>query len=79
MPDNEFTKDKKVSIKHLLSQAREITVHGFLGYNTDLPVPTLLHSMVSLGPIVLLSVWILHRAKTGVTQGEVTPLYSNAN
>ncbi|WP_159471629.1 serine hydrolase [Dyadobacter sp. 3J3] len=42
LPDNQFTKEKKVTLKHLLSHTGGITVHGFLGYSPDLPVPTLL-------------------------------------
>ncbi|HRG39360.1 MAG TPA: serine hydrolase, partial [Bacteroidia bacterium] len=42
LPDNEFTKDKKATIKGLLSHTAGITVHGFLGYSPDLPVPTLI-------------------------------------
>ena len=41
IPDSEFTKDKKVALKHLLSHTGGLTVHGFLGYSPDLPVPTL--------------------------------------
>ncbi|MBX7125526.1 MAG: class A beta-lactamase-related serine hydrolase [Cyclobacteriaceae bacterium] len=41
LPDNEFTKDKKVALKHLLSHTGGLTVHGFWGYSPDLPVPTL--------------------------------------
>ncbi len=40
LPDNEFTKAKKVALKHLLSHTGGLTVHGFLGYSPDLPVPT---------------------------------------
>ncbi|HTH56836.1 MAG TPA: serine hydrolase [Cyclobacteriaceae bacterium] len=42
LPDNEFTQKKKVALKHLLSHTGGVTVHGFLGYSPDLPVPTLL-------------------------------------
>jgi CubicO group peptidase (beta-lactamase class C family) len=42
LPDNEFTKNKKVALKHLLSHTGGLTVHGFLGYSPDLPVPSLL-------------------------------------
>ncbi|NHF61169.1 serine hydrolase [Flavobacteriaceae bacterium TP-CH-4] len=41
LPENEFTKEKKVALKHLLSHTGGLTVHGFLGYSPDLPVPTL--------------------------------------
>src|SRR5882672_8887918 len=37
LPDNEFTKEKKVALKHLLSHTGGLTVHGFLGYSPDLP------------------------------------------
>jgi CubicO group peptidase (beta-lactamase class C family) len=42
LPDNEFTSEKKVALKHLLNHSAGTTVHGFLGYSPDLPVPTLL-------------------------------------
>lgn len=42
IPDNEFTKEKKVTLKNLLNHSGGITVHGFLGYSPDLPTPTLL-------------------------------------
>lgn len=41
IPDNEFTLEKKVSLTHLVSHTGGLTVHGFLGYSPDLPVPTL--------------------------------------
>ena len=40
LPENEFTKEKEVSLKHLLSHTGGLTVHGFLGYSPDLAVPT---------------------------------------
>lgn len=42
LPDNEFTQQKKVALKHLLSHTGGLTVHGFWGYSPDLPVPTLI-------------------------------------
>ena len=41
LEENEFTKEKKVNVKNLLNHSAGITVHGFLGYSPDLPVPTL--------------------------------------
>lgn len=41
LPDNKFTKEKKVTLKHLLSHSGGTSVHGFLGYSPDLPVPSL--------------------------------------
>jgi CubicO group peptidase (beta-lactamase class C family) len=40
IPENEFTKNKKVALQHLVSHTGGLTVHGFLGYSPDLPVPT---------------------------------------
>jgi CubicO group peptidase (beta-lactamase class C family) len=42
LQDNEFTKEKKVSLRELLSHSAGVNVHGFLGYSPGLPVPTLL-------------------------------------
>jgi CubicO group peptidase (beta-lactamase class C family) len=50
LPDNEFTKEKKVALKHLLSHTGGVTVHGFLGYSPDLPVPTLLQVLDGTPP-----------------------------
>ena len=41
LPDNEFTKEKKVTLKNLLNHSGGITVHGFMGYSPDLTAPSL--------------------------------------
>lgn len=41
LPENEFTQKQHVHLKHLLSHTGGVTVHGFLGYSPDLPVPTI--------------------------------------
>lgn len=41
VPDNEFTKTEKVTLRRLLSHTGGLTVHGFPGYDVDAPVPTL--------------------------------------
>lgn len=41
IPDNDFTSEKKVTLKNLVSHSAGMTVHGFLGYSPDLPVPSL--------------------------------------
>ncbi|WP_025665713.1 serine hydrolase [Aquimarina megaterium] len=41
LPDSEFTKEEKVTIKNLLSHSAGINVHDFQGYSTDVPIPTL--------------------------------------
>jgi CubicO group peptidase (beta-lactamase class C family) len=41
VPDNEFTKDQKVTVRRLLSHSAGLTVHGFPGYEVGKPIPTL--------------------------------------
>src|SRR5262249_39700427 len=41
VPENEFTKEKKVTLRGLLSHSAGLTVHGFPGYSVDAPMPTL--------------------------------------
>jgi CubicO group peptidase (beta-lactamase class C family) len=41
VPDNEFTKDQKVTLRRLLSHSAGLTVHGFPGYQVGTPIPTL--------------------------------------
>tara|TARA_R110001632_G_scaffold64960_16_gene154275 strand:- start:146 stop:1669 length:1524 start_codon:yes stop_codon:yes gene_type:complete len=48
--ENEFTKEKKVTIKNLLNHSAGITVHGFWGYSPDLPVPTLVEVLNGIPP-----------------------------
>jgi CubicO group peptidase (beta-lactamase class C family) len=50
LPDSEFTKEKKVTLKNLLNHSAGITVHGFLGYSSDLPVPTLIEVLNGIPP-----------------------------
>lgn len=40
VPDNQFTADKKVTLRGLLSHTAGLTVHGFPGYAIDAPVPS---------------------------------------
>ena len=41
VPDNEFTKDQKVTLRRIVSHSAGLTVHGFGGYTADAPLPTL--------------------------------------
>lgn len=41
VPDNEFTKDQKVTLRRLMSHSAGLTVHGFPGYEVGTPIPTL--------------------------------------
>lgn len=43
VPENEHTKEKKVTLRGLLSHTAGLTVHGFPGYEVGGPVPTLVH------------------------------------
>jgi CubicO group peptidase (beta-lactamase class C family) len=40
VPENEFTKDQKVTLRRLISHTGGLTVHGFPGYDVDAPMPT---------------------------------------
>ncbi len=50
LPDNEFTKDKKVALKYLLSHTAGLTVHGFRGYTINEKVPTLVQVLNGEAP-----------------------------
>jgi CubicO group peptidase (beta-lactamase class C family) len=41
VPENEFTKEQKVTLRRLMSHSAGLTVHGFPGYAVNEPVPTL--------------------------------------
>lgn len=41
VPENEFTKDEKVTLRRILSHNAGLTVHGFPGYNVLHAMPTL--------------------------------------
>jgi CubicO group peptidase (beta-lactamase class C family) len=41
VPENEFTKDEKVTLRRILSHSAGLTVHGFPGYGVGRPLPTL--------------------------------------
>ncbi|MGB6458714.1 MAG: serine hydrolase [Candidatus Acidiferrum sp.] len=40
VPENAFTEKEKVTIRRILSHSAGLTVHGFAGYASDEPVPT---------------------------------------
>jgi CubicO group peptidase (beta-lactamase class C family) len=48
--ENEFTKEKKVTLAQLLSHTGGLTVHGFPGYSPDLPVPSLVQVLDGMPP-----------------------------
>ncbi len=41
VPENDFTKEQKVTLRRLASHSAGLTVHGFPGYDVDEKVPTL--------------------------------------
>lgn len=41
VPEDEFTKTQKVTLRRLMSHTAGLTVHGFPGYDVDAPLPTL--------------------------------------
>src|SRR5579872_919017 len=41
VPENEFTKTEKVTLRRIMSHTAGLTVHGFPGYDIDSPLPTL--------------------------------------
>jgi CubicO group peptidase (beta-lactamase class C family) len=41
VPENDFTKTDKVTLRRLMSHTAGLTVHGFPGYDVDDPLPTL--------------------------------------
>ncbi|MCA1603582.1 MAG: serine hydrolase, partial [Acidobacteria bacterium] len=48
--ENEFTSERKVSLRGLLSHSAGLTVHGFAGYAPDTPVPTLSQVLEGVKP-----------------------------
>ncbi|HKY42511.1 MAG TPA: serine hydrolase domain-containing protein, partial [Pyrinomonadaceae bacterium] len=50
VPENQFTKHEKVTLRRLLSHTAGVTVSGFRGYATDEPVPTLLQILQGIAP-----------------------------
>ena len=41
VPENEFMRDQKVTVRRLLTHSAGLTVHGFPGYAVSAPMPTL--------------------------------------
>ena len=50
VPENEFTKQEKVTLRRLLSHSAGLTVHGFPGYAADAPVPSLIQVLDGVKP-----------------------------
>ena len=50
LPENDFTRDQKVTLRRLLSHAGGLTVSGFQGYAADEPLPTLVQILDGVPP-----------------------------
>jgi len=50
LPENEFTKDQKVTLRRILSHQAGLTVSGFAGYGPGEPVPSLTAILDGLSP-----------------------------
>lgn len=51
LPDNEFTKEKKATIKNILNHSAGINVHAIPGYSIDESVPTLIEILNGTPPV----------------------------
>jgi len=56
VPENEFTKTEKVTLRRLLSHTAGLTVHGFPGYAATAPVPTVVQILNGEKPANTLAV-----------------------
>ena len=51
MPENDFTKERKVTLRGILSHSAGLTVHGFPGYKPEIkPLPTVLQILDGTAP-----------------------------
>ena len=50
VPENDFTKDEKVTLRRILSHSAGLTVHGFPGYAVGAPMPTLVEILDGAKP-----------------------------
>jgi CubicO group peptidase (beta-lactamase class C family) len=50
VPDNEFTREAKVTLRGLLTHSAGITVHGFAGYDAGAPLPSLVQILNGESP-----------------------------
>lgn len=51
VPENEFTKEQKVTLRRLASHTAGLTVHGFPGYDVDDKIPTLVEILNGTKPL----------------------------
>jgi CubicO group peptidase (beta-lactamase class C family) len=73
VPENEFTKEHKVTLRSILSHSAGLTVHGFPGYAVGTITPSLVQILDGAKPANKPpSAWTLSRAAGCDTQAEVT-------
>ncbi len=58
LPNNEFTTEKKATLKNLLNHSAGINVHAISGYNTDSTVPTLIEILNGTLPVKNNSIFV---------------------
>jgi CubicO group peptidase (beta-lactamase class C family) len=51
VPENEFTREQKVTLRRILSHSAGLTVHGFPGYATDETLPSLVQILNGEKPV----------------------------
>lgn len=50
VPENEFTRSEKVTLRRLMSHNAGLNIHGFAGYEKGTPIPTLVQSLGGVKP-----------------------------
>jgi CubicO group peptidase (beta-lactamase class C family) len=50
LPENDFTKTQKVTLRRIMSHSAGLTVHGFLGYSPGQPLPSLVQVLDGVPP-----------------------------
>jgi CubicO group peptidase (beta-lactamase class C family) len=50
LPENDFTKTQKATLRRIMSHSAGLTVHGFPGYAAGVPVPTLVQILDGVPP-----------------------------
>jgi len=50
VPDNQFTREEKVTLRRILSHRAGLTIHGFPGYAVGEPVPTVVQVLDGVKP-----------------------------
>ncbi len=78
VPENEFTKDQKVTLRRLMSHSAGLTVHGFPGYAVGAPVPTLVQIFNGEKPANQTRfAWTLFRERRCATPAGASPSSSS--